>query len=272
MSKQAFDKLMGQLPEEDKKTIYATAAAYGLDFEAPEWIPFAISQHGLIAIQHAIDDLGVAIQTGSDYAIREAMKTIRAARDAEVANLDHAAANIESKLAKTVANGRQDLEAEAVKISAQLTEKLTRTLQATAADIISRQVGPLNTAADRTNAAAEQVRQAAQWLGLKTMAFAAVMIVVVSLAAWGFVAWERNEVDALTAQQAALQTQIAQEQATVAVLDKRHGKVQWTDCGGRLCFEVNSNQGYAQDGSTIKINGSWSDHNGKNQYVIPDGY
>ncbi len=146
MSKQAFDKLMGQLPDEDKKAIYAAAAAYGLDFDSPEWIPFAVSQHGLLAIQHAIEDLGAAIKEGSDHAIREAMKAIHVAKDAELSEVEKAAAEIGAGLRKTVAEGRQSLEAQAVKLTAQLTEQLTRSLQATAADIIARQVDPLNRA------------------------------------------------------------------------------------------------------------------------------
>ncbi len=41
-----------------------------------------------------------------------------------------------------------------------------------------------------------------------------------------------------------LKAQIAQERATVAELDKRGGRVCWNICGGRLCFEAGSNQGY----------------------------
>ncbi len=158
MSKQAFDKLMGQLPEEDKKAIYAAAAAYGLDFDSPEWIPFAITQHGLLAIQHAIEDLGAAVKEGSDHAIREAMKAIHDAKDAEVSTLQQAAAEVGAGLAKTAAAGRQSLEAQTVKLTAQLTEELTRSLQATAADIIARQVGPLNTAQQSLTAAVESAR------------------------------------------------------------------------------------------------------------------
>ncbi|OZB69356.1 MULTISPECIES: hypothetical protein [Betaproteobacteria] len=275
MSKQAFDKLMGQLPDEDKKAIYAAAAAYGLDFESPEWIPFAISQHGLLAIQHAIEDLGAAVKEGSDHAIRQAMKAIHAAKDAELSEVEKAAAEIGAGLRKTAADGRQSLEAQAVKMTAQLTEQLTRTLQATAADIIARQVDPLNRAQQsltRTvEAANARMAAAGRWFGAKAVVLALALTLIVGLAAWGLVGWERHEVSGLLAQQVQLQATIAQEQATVAALDKRGGRVRWSTCDGRLCFEVSGNQGQDSSGNPTPL-GGWTTNGGKVALVIPRGY
>jgi hypothetical protein len=103
---------------------------------------------------------------------------------------------------------------------------------------------------------------AAQWLGVKAVAVAAGCIVIVALAAWGIVAWERHEV-------IDLKKQIAQERATVAYLDKAGGRVVWNTCGGRLCFEVSSNQG-TSNGVPVPL-GGWTtkDHV---PLVIPKGY
>lgn len=92
MSKQAFEKLLSELSQEDKTKIYAAAVAYGLDFESPEWIPFAISQHGLLSIEQAIVDLRAAVTESSNFAIKQIMKALTVAKDVELAKLQAAAA------------------------------------------------------------------------------------------------------------------------------------------------------------------------------------
>ncbi|OZB54656.1 MAG: hypothetical protein B7X43_02795 [Thiomonas sp. 15-63-373] len=114
-----------------------------------------------------------------------------AAKDAELSEVEKAAAEIGAGLRKTAADGRQSLEAQAVKMTAQLTEQLTRTLQATAADIIARQVDPLNRAQQsltRTvEAANARMAAAGRWFGAKAVVLALALTLIVGLAAWGLV-------------------------------------------------------------------------------------
>ncbi|MEK6291025.1 MAG: hypothetical protein V4793_06485 [Paraburkholderia tropica] len=71
MSKEAFDKLLGQLDSEDRENIYAMAAAYGLTFDDPSWIPFALTQVTLISLQEEIDHAADAIEKAADHALRK---------------------------------------------------------------------------------------------------------------------------------------------------------------------------------------------------------
>jgi hypothetical protein len=99
--------------------------------------------------------------------------------------------------------------------------------------------------AAKAGEAAGQVNSAARWLGAKAVAVAVGCIMVVGLAAWGFVALERHQVNDLSAKVADFRAQIAQEQATVAELDKRGGKAKlnWCGPGRRLCVQVDTKAG-----------------------------
>ena len=68
-----------------------------------------------------------------------------------------------------------------------------------------------------------------------------------------------------------LKKQIAQERATVAALDKAGGRMRWSHCGGRLCFEVSSNQGTYSNGTPIPL-GGWTTNKRHVPLVIPKGY
>lgn len=124
--------------------------------------------------------------------------------------------------------------------------------------------GEVRKVAEQASAAAEKVDRAARWLGIKAFAVAAGCIVIVGLAAWGIVAWERHQV-------VDLKKQIAQERATVAELTKQGGHMRWNTCDGRLCFEASSNQGTSSDGSSVPL-GGWTVDKGHVPLVIPKGY
>lgn len=178
MSKQAFEKVMSQLSEEDKKNIYAVAAAYGLDFDSPEWIPFAVSQHGLVAIQRAIVELGTAIKEGSDYAIAEAMKTLAEAKAAELETLQAAAAASQASVMETAEKARQVIEALSAKSQADLVLGVSGAVERQAAEIIERQVAKIATAqkslAESLTAAEGRIGQIRHVGTLQVLSWAAV--------------------------------------------------------------------------------------------------
>ena len=69
-------------------------------------------------------------------------------------------------------------------------------------------------------------------------ALAAVLILIFGawLAASTLVSWRSAELEQLNAE-------IAQRQARLEELDRRGGKIELTDCGGRLCAYASTNQG-----------------------------
>ncbi len=110
--------------------------------------------------------------------------------------------------------------------------------------------------ADKADKAADRVKSAARWIGVKAVAFAVAVavgcIVVVGLAAWISLAWEHHRANDLSAKAVQLRAQIAQERAqiekeraTVAELDKRDGKAKLNRCGPgrRLCVQVDTKAG-----------------------------
>ena len=178
---------------------------------------------------------------------------------------ERAALAKERALLAQVAQGIQKAAGDAV--SAAVRQSLAGASE-TAVTAFTKAAGPfageVRKVAEQAGAAAEKVDRAAQLLGMKAVAVAAGCIVVVGLAAWGIVAWERHQV-------VDLKKQIAQERAMVAELDKAGGRVVWSTCGGRLCFEVSSNQGTYSNGTPLPL-GSWTTNKRHVPLVIPKGY
>ena len=129
MSKQAFEKLMTQLSDDEKKNIYAITAAYGLDFESPEWIPFAVSQHGLLSIQRAIVDLNTAVIDGSNFAIGQAMKALTAAKEAELVKLQAATAASQATVKDAAEKARSAIDSHSATTQAALLENIASSVR-----------------------------------------------------------------------------------------------------------------------------------------------
>lgn len=94
-------------------------------------------------------------------------------------------------------------------------------------------------------------------------ALAAVLILIFGawLAASKLVSWRSAELEQLNAE-------IAQRQARLEDLDRRGGKIELTDCGGRLCIHASTNQG--KDYKNWK--GPWYSKKDGSPLVIPRGY
>ena len=128
--------------------------------------------------------------------------------------------------------------------------------------VLNRLAGVVQAAA----ATEGQLKRAGQWFAWKWVAVAAGGMAGACLLAWGSVAWERHQVDQLTEQKAALQSDVVDLQARVADLQKRGGRIRMNTCGKRLCIEASPNQG---TGSAWT--GPWNEDNGT-PLVIPRGY
>ncbi|AOJ87572.1 hypothetical protein WS87_13275 [Burkholderia sp. MSMB0856] len=71
MSSEAFDLLLSRLDPDDRERIREMAIAYGLTFDDPSWIPFAITQMTLDELKAQIKDATTAIEDAADLALRK---------------------------------------------------------------------------------------------------------------------------------------------------------------------------------------------------------
>jgi hypothetical protein len=92
-------------------------------------------------------------------------------------------------------------------------------------------------------------------------------IVAVLLVGWLSIGWQRGQIDALSEQKTALESDIAELQANVAALNKKGGRIKLSECGGRLCIEASTNQGK----DMADWHGPWKSAQGV-PLVIPRGY
>jgi prefoldin subunit 5 len=105
-----------------------------------------------------------------------------------------------------------------------------------------------------------------KWM-LLAFSAAAGGIVAVLLVGWLSIGWQRGQIDALSEQKTALESDIAELQANVAALNKKGGRIKLSECGGRLCIEASTNQGK----DMADWHGPWKSAQGV-PLVIPRGY
>ena len=96
-------------------------------------------------------------------------------------------------------------------------------------------------AAEETEARLQRAVQTFRWrwgaiAGGAALAAVLILLFGVWLTASTLVSWQRAEL-------AQLNAEIAQREARLEELDRRGGKIELTDCGGRLCAYASTNQG-----------------------------
>ena len=146
-------------------------------------------------------------------------------------------------------------------------ETAAKALGDAATPVIGKLSGVVQAASD----AEDSMRKAGQWFAWKWVAVATGGLAGVCLVAYVALAWQLHEVGSLSDEKARLAAAIVRERATVAELNKAGGRVVWSTCGGRLCFEVSSNQGTYSNGTPLPL-GSWTTNKGHVPLVIPKGY
>src|SRR5512147_198605 len=62
MSRQAFEKLLGHLPESDQQRLLRIANEYGISLEDPAWVGLAATAQGVTAVQKMLVELQGAEQ------------------------------------------------------------------------------------------------------------------------------------------------------------------------------------------------------------------
>ncbi len=69
MGSEAFDRMMERLDSEDREHIHQMAISYGLNFDDPSWVPFAITQMTLFEMEDLSADTVKAIEEATDRAL-----------------------------------------------------------------------------------------------------------------------------------------------------------------------------------------------------------
>lgn len=133
-------------------------------------------------------------------------------------------------------------------------------------DTLKTSVGSANDAGNRLAASMSRVQSAWTW---RILWLSVGLLLIVGLAAYGLVWWERSQVEDLKAYRQALQADINRMKPIVTDLERRGGALQWSTCGGRLCFEANRNQGEGAE----NWNGVWwrNQQTGR-LFVVPKGW
>ena len=133
-------------------------------------------------------------------------------------------------------------------------------------DTLKTSVGSAHDASNRLSVSINRVQSAWTW---RILMLAVGVLLIVGLAIYGLLWWERSQVEDLKATRQALQADINRMQPVVKDLEKRGGALQWSTCGGRLCFEANRNQGEGAE----NWNGVWwrNQQTGR-LFVVPKGF
>jgi len=133
-------------------------------------------------------------------------------------------------------------------------------------DTLKTSVGSAHDASNRLSASMSRVQSAWTW---QILLLAVGGLLIVWLAAYGLVWWERSQVEDLKSYRQTLQADINRMKPIVTDLERRGGALQWSTCGGRLCFEANRNQGEGAE----NWNGVWwrNQQTGR-LFVVPKGF
>lgn len=120
-------------------------------------------------------------------------------------------------------------------------------------DTLKNSVGAAHDASNRLSASMSQVQSAWTW---RILWLSVGVLLIVGLAVYGLLWWERSQVEDLKATRQALQVDINRMQPVVRDLEKRGGRLVWNNCGGKWCLQVEQ--------------GNWRDNTGP--LAIPRGF
>lgn len=102
-------------------------------------------------------------------------------------------------------------------------------------DTLQTSVGMAHDAGQRLSFSMSRVQSAWTWLILM---LSVGVLLIVGLAAYGLVWWERSQVEDLKAYRQSLQADINRMKPVVTDLERRGGRLVWNNCGGKWCLQV----------------------------------
>lgn len=120
-------------------------------------------------------------------------------------------------------------------------------------DTLKTSVGSAHDAGHRLAESMDRVQSAWTW---RILWLSVGVLLIVGIAAYGLVWWERSQVEDLKAYRQTLQADINRMQPVVKDLEKRGGRLVWNNCGGKWCLQVEP--------------GNWRDNTGP--LAIPRGF
>lgn len=120
-------------------------------------------------------------------------------------------------------------------------------------DTLKNSVGSAHDASNRLSASMSRVQSAWTW---RILMLAVGVLLIVGLAIYGLLWWERSQIEDLKATRQTLQADINRMQPVVKDLEKRGGRLVWNNCGGKWCLQVEP--------------GNWRDNTGP--LAIPRGF
>src|ERR1700692_1258558 len=124
MSREAFDMLLSRLDSEDRERIREMAMAYGLTFDDPSWVPFAITQVTLDELKAQVEDAADEIEKAADLALRKIGNT------RVVSNQAHTVIEAQSKAVQGLRDTILDIErASAIEYRTLLAELSTQQIE-----------------------------------------------------------------------------------------------------------------------------------------------
>jgi hypothetical protein len=104
-------------------------------------------------------------------------------------------------------------------------------------DTLKTSVGAAHDVSNRLSASMSRVQSAWTW---RILMLSFVVLLIVGLAIYGVLWWERSQVEDLKSYRQALQADINRMKPIVTDLERRGGKLNWNNCGdtGRPCVRV----------------------------------
>lgn len=122
-------------------------------------------------------------------------------------------------------------------------------------------------------AAIIEAKNAGRWLNVRA---ALVLLLAVLLVFGGSAAslwWQQWQTASLKAQAADLSAQIQSEQANLAALAAKGGRIRWNTCDGRLCIQAAQDQATSGGSNPFANWSGWSTSDAtKAPLIIPNGY
>ena len=120
MSRQAFEKLLGHLPESDRQRLLRVAAEYGISLDDPAWVGLVAAEQGLMAAhrmlkelqateKHVVDHLQAAEQSLEDRLRAAAAATLIEARTTLVLEAEAAREKTIAEVAQSLASASQEV-------------------------------------------------------------------------------------------------------------------------------------------------------------------
>lgn len=144
MSLEAFDRLLARLDAGERERIHAMAIAYGLNFDDPSWVPFAITQMTLDTLKAQVEQAADELEKTADRVLNR-IGSEALAVSAQVQTMTEAHSIAFKSHSKIMHAYEREATAKYQTLLAELSGKEIRRLIERSASAIARDVGEVLT-------------------------------------------------------------------------------------------------------------------------------